>query len=1509
MLIFHYKVEQMKISLYRIFFGLLLSFVVLMAGAPFQLFFQSRAQEIPFSEVVKFSEGEARAEMEENLKGLRSPILNPGESSHLDPFQMLVQGAVDERPGNIKALKAEELLQDYLERVEFLEKDIRTLETILVEQEKKRAQARTEAQRNQANHFIEDAKSRIAFAKLELEDLKQFDPRLGEGLNVDLMIDGRLRKRHYWGNKMKVLVSQGGGVITELRQKDFTHSLSPVFSANNSLNDFRNQGDMTFTLTDHRGNPLNEFFVPVEAVFFFGEYLVYVESRQWNSERNVLPIRFIDLNYVRVNLGNAPLPVFTLPLKLEEKPTEFKIEKGFLKVGGQTINYPQMVLVSKMSQIFFNIYVSLMEPKTYKQVQPLIGEILDFLGRLMKSQGALFQEQFQRVISTDDYLRQVEEVAGRTKPVDVNELRKLIGGFFNDGHLTDREYSDLKQKLGIADSLNNANQTLFEARSLVNRIHLLMRFLIQPRPEGAPKIQQALIMLAASDNEQRLRGWEFVKDSFSAKLVKYGVGVGVPALVGTMIFPDFFQVHFYKTVDLISAIHAHFMGYLEHIDYGRAYAHLSKEAFIRVATGVTYFYDSYVTDDRWIKLLQGFGFIFLEILKPLVAIHLVVNSFIALKGTWRVRSLSKGKLGWLAAFYYEARQASRKYWMEKTRDIEKSGAGLSGDISPEEEKLLLDYLKRIREGRASTEDLIREIERGESGLSDSLLSRFSLEDLVNRLSSDGFKKVLLSILKTQQQSEEDIKRAFENGVRDYNRMVSFSENVGETYEEVAENFPGRRIQGVREALANTFLSYPSLIRSFKAAVLGWNYPYLIRTYFYNPTKWFMFLIYPNFFRVTMSSREGKQHFPSRYNGGLELWPGKLHQMLSETVHGFSPVSEAQKHEEASQMSETEKPEETGQRMGSVWILSRFQNIRSLLNQWLISEKGLESLRQFESVVIRIEARIIGIARERAQKALMESIQDPDRLLRIFNSTGTSMGISDFSDPKIKKLSSRERLFYRAYFTRTFELLMQSFVSEVFSIGKTGSMDPSDFAREVLQKIKRGELPGINIHQDSPGKTSLEKNVDYEQIRQWADKLAYQGEAFLTKMDVQFRTKLLESIHPDNKQLGLVFQASKMAEKPQAMDRAVRAQVSSLFTSIPLGIVSTLVLFASVQSGLLQPFDFQGMDTETHFRYMSRYLFWAGFAPSVLLGIVAGTWMKVQEDARIEGNGGFDRVVKYSDGQRGFWRYYFKNVFKNPSNNWRANQLHYLKIMWYTLPAASVTVIATNLYGLGRVDLGIFVSGYVVVFATPLVGFGLQLGQAFELASAWIKSKIPRRFRANKMAIQYVDRQIQVYKIKQSYALNLFEIFIVQGITGSLLTLSDNARYGTRAFIRLLFGGETLAELVNGFTDKMIEAFKTIPGVKPGMEAVKHIFTNNFEAWQRFPKELVEAYPNVNRVEYNSGLPKNAFGELVGKAGAMVSSWGGVSAVPYIGSHVLQLRTQGQIQKKGSKLRCSSLFAR
>ena len=807
----------------------LLSFIVFMAGSPFQLFLQSKAQETGVTrldpsikaltqleiqagqQIRELPEQEAREEMEKNITELRASILDPSKSSSMDPFQMVQQRVIDERPQNQKALEEDIRLQDYLERVEFLERDIEALKAISSQQEQKRDEARTQIQRTQANGYIEDAKSRLAFAQSELQDLEKFDPRKGEPLNVDLMIDHRLRTRHYWGDRMRLLIHQRGEVVTEIKQRDFTQSLSPRFSSENPLDDFRGRGEMIFTIADSRGRPMHQFFTPVEAVFFFAEHLIYVESSKLSQEKSLLPIRFIDLNYARVNVGNAPLPVFTLPLKVQEIPENFQMENGFLKIGETLLSHSQFALISKMNQILFNVNVSLVDSATYERAKPLIEQMLGFLGKSMEVQDHLFQQQFEKTIAADPYMRELTQNFEGIKPRE-HSLRQTTGEISGGGRVGPDSTTG---ELFVDESLIHSNRALFESRRLMTRIHLLMRFLAQPRPEGAPKIQNALLMLASFDREQRQKSLEFIRDGFSIKLARYGMGAGV-AVLGAMTFPEFFQTQMYKSMDLISAVHAHFIGYMEYIDYGRAYASLSKDAFLRVTGGVTYFYDSYITDGRWIRLLQGFGTIFFEILKPLAAIHVAVNSFAAFRGAWRVRSLSQGQLNWMAAFYYESRRATQEYWAEKSADVEKSGGGKLSEIRPEEERILLEYLARLRKKRASTEDLLREIENGK--MPEGFFSNPIFKALRDRLPQGRVQGVLLSMVEDQKIAEEELRVEHRKSVDAYHKMISFSQSMGETYQEVAENFPKKRVQAVRRALADTFLSYPSVVRSFKVGL-------------------------------------------------------------------------------------------------------------------------------------------------------------------------------------------------------------------------------------------------------------------------------------------------------------------------------------------------------------------------------------------------------------------------------------------------------------------------------------------------------------------------------------------------------------------------------------------------------------------------------------------------------------------------------------------------------------------
>ena len=193
-----------------------------------------------------------------------------------------------------------------------------------------------------------------------------------------------------------------------------------------------------------------------------------------------------------------------------------------------------------------------------------------------------------------------------------------------------------------------------------------------------------------------------------------------------------------------------------------------------------------------------------------------------------------------------------------------------------------------------------------------------------------------------------------------------------------------------------------------------------------------------------------------------------------------------------------------------------------------------------------------------------------------------------------------------------------------------------------------------------------------------------------------------------------------------------------------------------------------------------------------------------------------------------------------------------------------------------------------------------MGQAFELASSWVYAKVPRKLRASPEAQKYFNGQLQAKKTLFSFYENIWEVGLVDAIAGTMFILKDNVIYGSRAFLRLVFGGETPTIIAVNFADKMIEATRAIPGVGSLLEGFKTLISNNYEAFERFPEKLSMPPEGVQRVVENASLPKNAAAEFIGKAAAMVSTLGVFTATPYVISEYSQRRREAKLQKQGAE---------
>lgn len=1426
-----------------------LSISIFFAGIP-QGAFSSKA----------YAQNVGNEESGEDLKNksvsqLKDALL--GESlvkTHLDPFMLSSQQEIDDRGENLKAYIDQTKVNDFNERVEFYESEIVNLSELLLKLEADKPDEKESGKLEQYKRLLLDISYQLQMRKDQLKDLRSnYNPEKTDGLPVDHMIDEEISKRKYWGNRLRVEVQDDSGkTIETVNQADFKESLSPLFSKDNALKE-KTASSFVITIPKRtlRGVlhiPVLKFNVAVESIQFFGSYLVFVEKGAYQAEQGVLPIKFIDLDYFRSAMGNSKLPVFTFPLNLESQPSDIKIERGMLRVNDRSLSYEQFAFLSKTSQGVYNVAVGLVDPATQKSSKLIIEDLMRLFNQSMEKAGANFQAQMEANIKGDQFLASITENLNLATTSE-QEVKDLLSQALKDGDISNDELEKIEKEFGkkglIDQSLKSSNDSVATGRKFFNRIRLLFHHLASPKPQGAPTLFNAMVAVAASDSDIRSQGWKWLKNDPIVKLSTYGVATAGAVLAGTQL-PEPYTLHLYQSLDMISAIWEHFQGYLINIDYGKNYVELAKAAAVTSIGGVVYFYSAYLSEGKWAKFLFGLGHVLLVPLMVFSGLHFVVNTFKIFNDVRELGKIEETRdLNFIKRFIKASSNQSSKYWSNLS-EAEKQVSGSDVEKMTESDlNVLLNFIERLESGREDTARLKADVVNFLRGKDVSFQKAFSILTTYHNMKK-GVKELL------------GIKEVVQNNLKTKNPETFF------------------------EAMKSAFFSYASLYNTFYAAASLWNVWFMTRTFFFSPAKWLMLVIYPNYFRVAVNATKGKQHFPSRFNSGLDSWVDKVNDIIagSQTVQKIkSNVTNAVGLPDLSSLE-------------PIYTESHVEKMIS-------SNEGLMALEAFENSVLPFEQMAMEVAQRKAFKALLASINNPERIMNIFDSAKrpgqVSTGITSLYDKKLKELSEPELMFFRAFYVRTFDSVMQQILIGATNTTLSTDLDPAEFARVFMQELKSGRISQIDL--DANTIKDLEKDVeariDFSEIRTWSEKMKAESALNLEKININFRHQVIQNLQPSHPQIKRYLTAKNKIKEPRAMERAMRLEVSKLVSGIPVGIMSMLVLYAGVQTGLLMPFDPTGLDTSTHFLYMSRYLFYNGFVPGLILSFLADTWMKVQEDARIDSMKGFDSVPLFKDSKKGFWRFYLKNTFMNPKNKWKDNQIFLMKLLAANIPAAFLTNTIFMAYGLGRFDIGLFLVGYIMIFCTAFTGLNQKISQGFELASTWVYDRIPRHLRAHPEAQKYINSKIQGSKIKFNLFDNLYSIIIHENIAGSMFTKSDHPKIGTRAFTRLIFGGKDPTEILVNFVDALVSSIKSLPGAQTTGDFIKYIFSNNFEAFERFPKRLTDTPPELFTPKSQSTVAA-----FLGKLGGIVSTWGSFTAAPYVISDALQRRREKKIQQAG-----------
>src|SRR5690606_33239822 len=111
-----------------------------------------------------------------------------------------------------------------------------------------------------------------------------------------------------------------------------------------------------FTLKSNKGLELNRFHIPTKAIAALGPYVVFVHENSYSAEEGIQYLSFLDLSNYGPSLGSAEIPVFRLPVLMDEPVSSLEVRPDGLKLNGKdTIPVETFVAASEMQQAAFNI--------------------------------------------------------------------------------------------------------------------------------------------------------------------------------------------------------------------------------------------------------------------------------------------------------------------------------------------------------------------------------------------------------------------------------------------------------------------------------------------------------------------------------------------------------------------------------------------------------------------------------------------------------------------------------------------------------------------------------------------------------------------------------------------------------------------------------------------------------------------------------------------------------------------------------------------------------------------------------------------------------------------------------------------------------------------------------------------------------------------------------------------------------------------------------------------------
>ena len=668
----------------------------------------------------------------------------------------------------------------------------------------------------------------------------------------------------------------------------------------------------------------------------------------------------------------------------------------------------------------------------------------------------------------------------------------------------------------------------------------------------------------------------------------------------------------------------------------------------------------------------------------------------------------------------------------------------------------------------------------------------------------------------------------------------------------------------KEALSQFFFGFSSHVATRFVLGTTWNMLFIVRSFWLAPSTWYMAVFYPRFFGKALNSpRTTSIHTPTDWNGGLDGF-------FTTYGKYFARILKKQGFQDLDQFETDIIPyEELAQKVAlkkAAHALAKHTNDPSVLEVLLdttkLNAKGFVPAEQildgvagvqpsigirkttdrkirdltlqertffrayYESIFDQIMHELLSQKLERveAQEKVQvsrrrEGIATQAQDLALIGAPEVELPLEDLKAPlppeadfrslsvgSLKKLAAVKKV-----------LRTQSALDGVAwndALNATSVADVTNAAARFQVERDRARREGLKLPKEETERITkwMKEMGDHPEVvsqalRQATDLSEKPWVASMEKRRLNFRHYLLSSLDPENNnQMGRYSNGLKGLGDFTAMLRATRAENTSLFVEKPILFVVGMLLYAGIQDGsIFQPIHDE-MFSSNSFLFGSRALILNEFTIGILIGIMADSWMKVQENFRIEQMGGFSQSPLMSDQRRSHLRYFFKSVYKNPQNKYLDQHLYRLGLVWSNMTAAFVTILIGDLISYGRFDLGLYLAGYLYVYLMPTMGMSAKLEQGFELSTTMIDARVPQALRLSKEARERGNKVKMRRRVQYSLGENAYGLALAPlGIASVMGT----EQFGQRSLLNLTFGAQP-EEIVSGALQKTARLFEGTP---------------------------------------------------------------------------------------------------